>query len=59
MPIVTDEQLRMHLATGRIGVISVDTNIFDQKRLQFNSASLQALTRAPFRSLPVAPPVQP
>lgn len=52
MPIVDDEQLKAYLAAGRIAAISVDTNIFDQKRLQLNSASLQALAHLkerPFR----------
>jgi hypothetical protein len=43
MPIVDDEQLKALLAEGRISAISVDTSIFDQKRLQLNSATMQAL----------------
>lgn len=52
MPIIDDQQLKAHLTAGRIAAISVDTNIFDQKRLQLNSASMQALARLkerPFR----------
>ena len=43
MPILSDEQLAALLAESRITAISVDTSIFDQKRLQLNSASMQAL----------------
>lgn len=43
MPIVDDEQMKALLGEGRISAISVDTSIFDQKRLQLNSATMQAL----------------
>ncbi|MCK0137833.1 PIN domain-containing protein [Aliiroseovarius sp. F47248L] len=43
MPILSDDQLAALLAESRITAISVDTSIFDQKRLQLNSASMQAL----------------
>jgi PIN domain len=43
MPIVNDEQLKALLVEGRVSAISVDTSIFDQKRLQLNSATMQAL----------------
>ncbi len=52
MPIVDDKQVKAHLAADRVKAISVDTNIFDQKRLQLNSASMQALASLkarPFR----------
>ena len=42
MPIVKDEKLKALLAEGRITAISIDTNIFDKKGLQLNSAILQA-----------------
>jgi hypothetical protein len=45
MPIVNDEQLRSLLAAGHVNALTLDTNIFDQKRLQLNSSTLQALTR--------------
>ena len=45
MPISDDEELKLMLAERRITAISVDTNIFDQKRLQLSSASMQALVR--------------
>ena len=47
MPIVDDEQLKAYLAAGRVTAIAVDTNIFDQERLQLNSASMQALGSGP------------
>ena len=34
LPIVDDEQLKVLLAAGQISAISIDTSIFDQKRLQ-------------------------
>ncbi len=43
MPIVNDDQIKALLAEGRITAISIDTSIFDQKRLQLNSATMQAL----------------
>lgn len=52
MPVVDEGQLKTLLTEGRITALSVDTNIFDQKRLQLNSASMQALARLkerPFR----------
>ena len=54
MPIVSDEQITALLAENRITAISVDTNIFDQKRLQLNSGSMKALAGLkdrPFRFL--------
>ena len=38
-----DEQIKTLLVDSRISAISVDTSIFDQKRLQLNSATMQAL----------------
>lgn len=52
MPVVEEELLKTLLAEGRVTALSVDTNIFDQKRLQLNSTSMQALARLkerPFR----------
>ena len=44
MPIEKDEnKIRALLADGRISMITVDTSIFDEKHLQLNSATLQAL----------------
>lgn len=43
MPIVDDEQIKALLAEEKITAITVDTSIFDQKRLQLNSATMQAL----------------
>ena len=43
MPVVNDEQIKARLADGRISAISIDTSIFDQKGLQLNSATMQAL----------------
>jgi hypothetical protein len=54
MPIVDDEQLKVLLAEGQISAISIDTSIFDQKRLQLNSATMQAfagLKKRPFSFL--------
>lgn len=51
MPLVGDDQIKDMLADGRITAITVDTSIFDQKRLQLNSAVMQsfaALKGKPF-----------
>jgi len=45
MPIVDEDQLRALLADGRIAALTVDTSTFDEKRLQLQSAALQALAR--------------
>jgi hypothetical protein len=45
MPIIEDSELSLLLADGRINAISIDTNIFDEKGLQLNSAALQAIRR--------------
>jgi predicted phage terminase large subunit-like protein len=52
MPIVDDEQIETLLADERIAAITVDTNIFDEKGLQLNSPTLQAL--ASLKSKPFA-----
>ncbi|HAS26776.1 MAG TPA: hypothetical protein DCR64_15190 [Vibrio sp.] len=44
MPILEETELHDLLVKGQISVISVDTNIFDQKRLNLNSGALQSLT---------------
>lgn len=44
MPVVDEEQIKSLLADGSITGLTLDTSVFDQKRLQFNSATLQALT---------------
>ena len=43
MPLADDEQIKGLLADGSITAITVDTSIFDQKRLQLNSATMQSL----------------
>lgn len=43
MPLLSDEELQDKLAEGLISAITVDTNIFDEKGLRFNSATLQAI----------------
>ena len=45
MPILAKQDLRTLLAEGRITALTVDTNIFDQKRLQLSSPTIQALGR--------------
>lgn len=45
MPLVDEKTLKALLADGSINAISVDTNIFDQKRLNLNSAAMQAIAR--------------
>jgi hypothetical protein len=45
MPITEEPELSKLLADGHINAISVDTNIFDEKGLQLNSAALLALSR--------------
>ena len=45
MAIVNDEQLRALLAEIRIATISFDKKVFEQKRLQLNSATIQAFAR--------------
>ena len=43
MPFVEEDALKTLLANGRINAISVDTSIFDQKRLNLDSAVMQAM----------------
>lgn len=45
MPILDDDELKQLLADGEITAISVDTSIFDEKRLNLNSAVMQATAR--------------
>lgn len=45
MPILDEGTLKKLLADGSINSISVDTSIFDQKRLNLNSAAMQAMAR--------------
>ena len=45
MPIVDEDQLRTLLSKGGISALTVDTCIFDEKKLQFNSPPLQALAK--------------
>ena len=45
MPITDPDDLSRLLAEGRITAITIDTSIFDEKRLRLNSAVLQALAR--------------
>ncbi len=45
MPVIDDNELRKLLADETITALTVDTNIFDEKRLQLNSMTLQALAR--------------
>ncbi len=45
MPILSENELRTRLAAGNINVLTIDTCIFDEKKLQLNSGTLQALTR--------------
>lgn len=45
MPILDQDELRTLLSNGGITALTVDTNIFDEKQLQLNSATLQALSR--------------
>ena len=45
MPILAQDELRMLLPKGEITALTVDTNIFDEKQLQFSSATLQTLGR--------------
>lgn len=52
MPVVDEERLKTLLAEGRISALSIDTSIFDQKRLQLNSTSMKSLLNLkarPFR----------
>ncbi|AQS48735.1 hypothetical protein BMG03_13730 [Thioclava nitratireducens] len=50
MPLVDDDQIKVLLADGSISAISVDTSIFDEKQLQLDSATMQAL--ATFKGKP-------
>jgi len=43
MPIVDEGRIQSLLADGRITSLTVDTNIFDEKRLHLNSKTLQVL----------------
>ena len=43
MPLLKDNELRTLVASGAITALTVDTNIFDEKRLQLNSTTLQAI----------------
>ena len=45
MPIVDEDGIRTLLAKGDIAALSVDTCIFDEKKLQLNAPSLQALAK--------------
>ena len=45
MPILNEEELRTRLSEGAISAFTVDASIFDEKQLQFSSATLQALAR--------------
>ena len=45
MPILDEDELRTLLSEGGIAALTVDTSIFDEKQLQLNSATLQALAR--------------
>lgn len=45
MPITEDNELSKLLAGGHINALSVDTNIFDEKGLQLNSAALLAVSK--------------
>jgi hypothetical protein len=44
MPILDEDTLRALLAAKRIKALTIDTSIFDQKRLQLDSAPLRALS---------------
>lgn len=43
MPIVDDEELRALLDAEKIGALTLDTSIFDEKKLQLTSNPLQAI----------------
>ena len=45
MPILDEDKLRTLLSEGSITALTIDTSIFDEKRLILNSATLQALAR--------------
>ncbi|ESY72043.1 PIN domain-containing protein [Mesorhizobium sp. M0051] len=51
MPILEDDQIRALLAAEQIEALTIDTSIFDQKRLQLNSPPLQALAALKERPL--------
>ncbi|RWB00412.1 MAG: hypothetical protein EOQ39_35325 [Mesorhizobium sp.] len=51
MPILKDDQIRALLTAEQIEALTIDTSIFDQKRLQLNSPPLQALSALKERPL--------
>lgn len=52
MPLVSEDELKELLAKGQIGALTVDTNIFDEKRLRLSSQPLQSLEGLKRRAFP-------
>ena len=44
MPICSDKELRVAIATGRIAAVTLDTSIFEQKKFRFTGPAIGALS---------------
>ena len=45
MPLIDEDQLRTLVSEGDISALTIDTNIFVEKGLQFKSTTLQSISQ--------------